>query len=73
MKTSGQLVLRVVAQGKEYLYESQRLSELMREHRFVTGKGLRANYLTLELYNKAGVGFELDKVEFRTVHKTRRV
>lgn len=73
VKTSGQLVLRVVAHGKEYFYESQRLSELMREHRFVTGKGLRANYLTLELYNKDGVDFELDKVEFRAVHKTRRV
>lgn len=73
VKTSGQLVLRVVAHGKEYFYESQRLSELMREHRFVTGKGLRANYLTLELYNKDGADFELDKVEFRAVHKTRRV
>lgn len=73
VKTDGKMVLKVVANGKEYFYESRRLSEHLQQHRFTTGKGLRANYMTLELHNKDGADFELDTVQFRVINLSRRI
>lgn len=73
VKTDGKMILKVVANGKEYFYESRRLSEHLQQHRFTTGKGLRANYMTLELHNKDGADFELDTVQFRVINLSRRI
>lgn len=73
MAGDGNLVLKVIAEGQAYLYRTRSYSDQMQQQRFTTGKGLRTNYLELELYNENGADFEIDTLEFHLVDLTRRI
>lgn len=73
LSSTGQLVLKVSYEGHEYLYVARGYSETRQVQRFDTGRGIRANYLQFELYNRDGADFDIDSVEFTIIPLNRRI
>lgn len=74
VSSTDRMFLKVVVDDtEEYIYEARDYSESLRQQRVDVGRGIRANYLTFELYNNQGCDFELDSVEFMTVKTSRRL
>lgn len=73
MSGEGRLVLKVIAEGQPYLYRTRSFSDQMQQQKIDLGKGLRTNYVTLELFNEEGQDFEIDAVEFLVADLTRRI
>lgn len=71
--SSGTMFLKVIANGEEYLYAARSDDPYMATQRVDIGKGIRANYMTFELYNSNGCDFELNSVEFAAVALNRRI
>lgn len=71
--SDGTLVLKVTADGTEYLYRTTRTTGELATQRIKTGRGIKANYLTLELFNADGADFELDNIEFELAKLARRI
>lgn len=70
----GRLVLKVIAEGEEYLYVARSYDEELRVQRFDLGKGLRANWLAFELHSPDGEDFDdMASVEFAVVPLNRRI
>jgi hypothetical protein len=72
MSSSGELFLKVTAEGNEYIYRARDYSSTLQIQRFDTGRGLRANYLQFELYSD-GADFDISSVEFLAVPLSRRI
>lgn len=72
MSSSGNLFVKLIAEGEEYIYRTEDNSPEMQQQRIKFGKGLQANYLTLEIYNEDGADFELDTVEFMVADLSRK-
>lgn len=73
MAADGNLVLKVIAEGKEYLYKTRSFSTEMQQQRITTGKGLKTNYITAQFFNEDGADFEIDSVRFFVADLTRRI
>lgn len=73
MAGEGPLYVKLVVEGVEYLYKAESFSERLRQHRVKFGKGLRENYITVEIHNVDGNDFEVDTVEFHLADLTRRI
>ena len=73
MAASGKLYLKVIAEGKDYLYACRDASLHLQTQRVDIGRGLRVNYFEFELYNTDGDDFELASVEFGAVELSRRI
>ena len=73
LSSSGTAFLKVIANGEEYLYAARSDDPYMATQRVDIGKGIRANYMTFELYNSNGCDFELNSVEFAAVALNRRI
>lgn len=73
MAADGNLVLKVIAEGKEYLYKTRSFSPEMQQQRITTGKGLKTNYITAQFFNENGADFEIDSVRFFVADLTRRI
>jgi hypothetical protein len=73
MASEGTMLLRVIADGKEYIYKARNPSEVMAEQRIDIGKGLKANYWQFELMNQSGEDFDLDTIKFMPVVLERRI
>jgi hypothetical protein len=73
LSSGGQLYLKVIVEGLSYTYAARSASSDMQQQRFDLGKGIKANYLEFELYNKDGDDFELDKIEFLVATLSRRI
>lgn len=73
LSSSGTVFLKVIANDKEYLYAARSDDPYMATQRVDIGKGIRANYMTFELYNSDGCDFELSSVDFAAVALTRRI
>ena len=73
MSAAGNLFIKVVADGAEYVYQTRNFSDQMQQQRVTFGKGLRTNYVEFEFYNEEGADFEIDTVEFRVADLTRRI
>lgn len=71
--STGKLYLKIIADGKEYLYAARSSSPEMAQQRFDVGRGLQANYFTFELFNKDGGDFEVDSVSFFAAEFKRRI
>lgn len=71
---AGNLFIKIIAEdNEEYIYSTRDFSAELQQQRVTFGKGLRTNYVWLELYNENGTDFELDTVEFRVADITRRI
>lgn len=73
MAATGDMVVKVQANDKEYLYATRRSDTFTKIQRIDSGKGLRANYFGLEFFNTDGCDFELDSIEFAPVILSRRI
>lgn len=74
VSSTGRMVVRVTApDGKSYLYQTRRADDYMATQRADFGKGLRAHFLGLEIYNQDGADFTLDKLEFVVNELKRRI
>ena len=71
--STGDMVVKVNADGVEHLYSTRRSDNFTKVQRIDSGKGLRANYFGLEFYNTDGCDFELDSIEFAPVIYSRRI
>lgn len=70
---SGNLYIKLLAEGQSYIYKVRDYDANLQQQRFTFGKGLRANYVELELFNENGADFELDSVEFIVADMTRKI
>lgn len=68
-KSGDNLYLRV----NGYEYQARSFDEDIKQQRFDLGRGLRANYFDIELYNMAGADFEVDTVSAVVVPSKRRI
>jgi hypothetical protein len=73
MAASGNLYLKIIAEGQEYIYMTRSFGPELKQQRVTPGKGLRTNYVTLEIYNEDGVDFEIDTVKFMVADMKRRI
>lgn len=73
MASEGTMLLRVIANGKEYIYKARNPSSELVEQRFDIGKGLKANYFQFELMNQDGEDFDLDTAKFMPVVLERKI
>jgi hypothetical protein len=56
-----------------YEYDARYGSDGMEVQRVDTGKGLRANFFSVQLANKNGADFDIESVEAMAVETTRRI
>lgn len=73
MAADGCLTLRVTAEGRSFSYRTRSASEHMRQERVDLGKGLKANYFDLELFNEDGDNFEVDTLQLRVADLQRKI
>lgn len=70
---SGNLYIKLLAEGQSYIYKVRDFDANLQQQRFTFGKGLRTNYVELELFNENGADFELDTVQFIVADLTRKI
>lgn len=73
MSATGNLFVKLIAEGAEYIYKTRDFSAEMQQQRVTFGKGLRTNYVWLDIYNEDGADFEIDTVEFHVADLSRRI
>ncbi len=73
VSATGHLFLKVIAEGKEFIYKTRSFSDEMQQQRITTGKGPRTNYVTAQFFNEDGADFEIDSVAFLVADLTRRI
>ncbi len=71
--STGKMYLKIIAEGKEYIYAARDASGETQQQRFDVGRGIRGNYFTFELFNKNGGAFELDNATFVAADFKRRI
>lgn len=73
LSSSGNVFLKVIADGQTYLYKTVRSNGALTTQRVKLGKGLKATHLVFELYNETGADFEIDSIEFEVARLERRI
>ncbi|ADU36230.1 hypothetical protein [Variovorax paradoxus] len=73
MSASGNLFLKVIVEGREFIYKTRGFSEHMQQQRFTPGKGLKSNYVTVQFFNEDGADFEIDTVNFLVADLQRKI
>ncbi|MNY27743.1 hypothetical protein D3C86_1616700 [compost metagenome] len=74
MSGDGELYMKVTGEDeRSYIYKTRGFGPRLAQRRIELGRGLQANYLTVELFNKDGSDFELDSVEFRVADLKRKI
>lgn len=74
VSSTGDMYLKVRTEGgNEYTYVTRRNDDFMRQQRIDVGRGIRASYLTFELYNGAGCDFELNTVSVNAAVLSRSI
>lgn len=73
MSNGGAMVATVDADGQSYSYQTERSSGDMGTQRVRMGRGIKANYLGLQIANSGGADFEIDSVEFVITPMKRRI
>ena len=73
MSGKGNLFVKVIAEGNAYIYKTRSYSDNLEQQRVKFGKGLKANYVELEIYNEEGADFEVDTVQFNVADLSRKI
>ncbi|MNY38694.1 hypothetical protein D3C86_1733350 [compost metagenome] len=73
LSAKGNLFLKVIAEGREFIYKTRSFSEHMQQQRITPGKGLKTNYVTVQFFNEGGADFEIDSVRFVVADLSRRI
>ncbi len=69
----GNIYIKLLAEGRSFLYRVRDYNENIQQQRFTFGKGLRTNYVGVELYNENGADFEIDNLTFMVADMTRNI
>lgn len=73
LESNGGMQLRVVDDtGVPYFYKLA-ASDGLNTKRVDLGRGLKANYYSLQLYNEGGADFDIADIEFEVAESTRRI
>lgn len=67
------MLVKLIVDGQEYLYSARKQSDNLRTQRVDLGRGLKASYFSLQVYNQAGGDFDLAKIEFVPIPVGRRI
>ncbi|MEZ2293934.1 hypothetical protein [Variovorax sp. RCC_210] len=73
MAGEDKLILRVTAEGRTFDYRTRSHSDVLQQQRVDIGKGLKANYFELELFNQDGADFEIDTVQLQVADLQRKI
>lgn len=73
IKSTGQMYVKVTAEGASYTYPLRDFSEYMQTQRVTPGKGMRATYFGFELGNTLGSDFELSSFSTLVAETARRI
>ncbi len=73
MAGEAELYVKVIAEGREFIYKARGFGPELKQRRVEVGRGLSASYLTVELFNKDGADFEIDSVQFRVADLKRKI
>lgn len=74
VSSSGKMHLKVIlGDGTSYIYAARNNADYMAMQRIEVGRGLRASFITLEMYNSNGCDFELNSVDFQAAELSRRI
>jgi len=73
VSSSGKVLLKVEADGIEYVYEARSYSANLITHRFDIGRGLAGNYFNLTLLNQDGNDFDLENISFNPLVLERKI
>lgn len=73
MSASGNLFIKLLTDVGNFIYKVRDYDPALQQQRFTFGKGLRANYVEIELFNENGADFELDTVQFIVADLTRKI
>jgi hypothetical protein len=73
VSSTGDMYLKVTVGDTSYTYVARNTTSGLATQRFDIGKGIKANYVTFELFNGDGSDFELDNIEFTAVELSRRI
>lgn len=73
VSAKGNLFLKIIAEGREFIYKTRSFSERMQQQRITPGKGLKTNYVTAQFFNEDGADFEIDSVRFIVADLSRRI
>lgn len=71
--SDGRLVLKVRAEGREYIYRTRSSSTELQTQRVDIGRGIRANFMEFEIWNENGDDFDIQTLEFAAVVLSRRI
>lgn len=71
--TSGNLAVRITANGQTYTYPLRTHNPLLTTQRADCGRGLKATHILLELVNVEGSAFDLASVQLMIANLTRRI
>jgi len=58
---------------QEYVYSAERANDFKRMQRFTVGRGIKANYMTFEVFNLDGSDFDLSSITVLTSDMVRRI
>ena len=73
MSASGNLFIKLLTDVGNFIYRVRDFDPALQQQRFTFGKGLRSNYVEIELFNENGADFELDTVQFIVADLTRNI
>jgi len=77
MSSTGRMYLKVRYQNEtgqqEFIYAARRDDDYHRMQRFDVGRGIKAHFLTFDIYNSDGCDFDLETVEFVVANMSRRI
>ena len=74
LASSGKMYLKVIlGDGTSYVYEARNSADHMAVQRIEVGRGLRASFMTFELYNSDGCDFDLSTADFQAVDLSRKI
>lgn len=71
--SSGRLLLKVEADGREFIYEARNSSELLSTKRFDIGRGLSGGYYNFTLMNQDSDEFAIEQVSFEPIILSRKI
>jgi hypothetical protein len=73
VSSTSKMFLKIVANGREYVYAARQSSEVLKAQRVDPGKGFKATLMDFIVYNSDGADFELSSVEFTAIALGRRI
>lgn len=73
MAGEAELYVKVIAEGRAFIYKARGFGPDLKQRRVEVGRGLSASYHTVELFNKDGADFEIDSVLFRVADLKRKI